>query len=151
MSIIRKNILSLETIILTSNLIVEVEFIESYEECVSIPSEGSDLPIADFIKRGLIFKIKRVLKNTTENTPPEIIQVPHENWRRSLTQHKEHHANGPSKSFTINTYETSVPSMKDAEILFLSRFQDTFNLISKNSFESLQAIKVIEGYISELL
>lgn len=149
MSIIRNNIVSLETIVTTSNVIVEVQCIKSYEESISIASEDSTRPIPDFIKKGLLFRIKRVLKNTTENTLPETIRVPDENWRRSLSQHKEHYANGPSKSFTVNTYETRVPSIKDADILFLSHFQDTFNLISKNSFESIQASNIIESYISE--
>ncbi len=148
MSIIRDRILTLETIVSTSNVIVEVEALEPYEESVSIPSADGKNPVPDFIKKGFIFRVKRVLKNTSNNSIPERIRVPNENWMRYFSQHKEHYANGPSKSFTVNTYQTKVSSMENSEILFLCRFQDSFHLTAKNSFESLEANQTIEQYIS---
>lgn len=147
MSIIREVVLTLETIVTTSNLIVEVEAIEPYKESVPVPADSKNNTVPDFIRSGFIFQIKSVLKNTTDNSVPAIIRVPNENWKRSLSQHKEHYANGPSKSFTVNTYHTEVPSMKDAGILFLSRFQNSFELTAKNSFESLASRKTIEEHI----
>ncbi len=147
MSIIREVVLTLETIVTTSNLIVEVEAIEPYKESVPVPADNKNNTVPDFIRSGFTFQIKSVLKNTTGNSVPAIIRVPNENWKRSLSQHKEHYANGPSKSFKVNTYHTEVPSMKDADILFLSHFKNSFELTAKNSFESLASRKTIEEHI----
>src|SRR6478735_11340380 len=137
MSIIREKVLSLSEIVSGSNLVVEVEAVRSYEENVPVESVKGSQPVPDFIKKGIVFRIKNVLKNTGEEMLPEFIHVPNENWRRSLSQYKEGYANGPSKSFAVNLYETSVSSMNDAEVLFLNRSQYVFSLTAKNSFESL--------------
>lgn len=147
MSIIQNVELTLQTIVSSSNLIVEVKSVEPYEEPIPIPSE-KNTPLPDFIKRGMIFWVKRILKNTSGNPIPEQIQVPNENWRRYLSQHKERYTNGPSKSFTVNKYDSKVSSMKDADILFLNYYSDNFNLTAQNAYESLDALKIIEEIIN---
>lgn len=148
MSIIRNIDVTLETIVSTSNLIVEVEAVESYEERIPIPSDNTNKALPDFIKKGLIFRVKRVLKNTSTDPIPDLIRVPNENWRRRFSQHKEQYANGASKSFTVNKYASSVSSINDADILFLNRHLDNFSLTAHSSYESLDSIKKIEKIIN---
>lgn len=76
-----------------------------------------------------------VLKNTARIEVPNKIQVPNENWRRSLSQHKEQYAGGPSKSYSVPAYATDVPSPQKASILFLQHFQGMFDLAAKDAFE----------------
>jgi hypothetical protein len=146
MSIIRSNNLTLEEIIASSNLVVEVEAVEPYEEHIPIAPD-SETPLPDFIKRGIVFRVKRILKNTSGDSIPTMIKVPNENWKRSLSQHKEQNANGPSKSFTYKKYASSVSIMSDAKILFLNHHRDDFSLTAHNAFESLDALKIIEEII----
>lgn len=148
MSIIRNNDLPLESIVSSSNLIVEVKTVEPYEERIPIISDKNKA-IPDFIKVGLIFRVKRILKNTSGNVIPELIKIPNENWRRYLSQHKEQYAGGPSKSFTINKYRSKVFSMSDANILFLNSYSGDFSLTAQNSFESLDSLAIIESIINQ--
>ena len=146
MSIIKHLEVTLNTLISESNLIVEVSYIEPFEEEVPIPDHSSAKP---FLKQGLVFQVKNILKNTEGYTVGSVIRVPYANWRRSFSQHKEFHANGPSKSFTVKNYNTSVPSMKDAEILFLHAFSTTYHLTAEQAFEWATMKKEIEDLITK--
>ena len=147
MSIIRSNEVSLSDIIKESNLIVEVKFVKPYKEEVPVVSrdpKASKEPIPPFIKKGCLFKVKGVLKNDGKIKVPDTIQVPDENWRRFLSQHKERYADGVSKSFTVNEYPTEVKKVEKASILFLYHFQDTYELVARDAFESSEAREKIE-------
>ena len=147
MSIIRDKQLSLETMVSESNLIVEVRCLDVFEEEIPVPSDDASNPIKPFIKKGLVFEVRNTLKNTSDHTIDQVIQVPHESWRRSFSQHKVRYANGPSKSFTVISYAADVPSFEEADILFLHAFQGTYQLVAKNAFERL----VKKEHIAELL
>lgn len=144
MSIIRHTEVTLNTLISESNLIMEVLYLEPFKEEVPIPDHPAAKP---FLKEGLVFQVKTILKNTENLTVDAFIRVPHENWRRSFSQHKEFHANGPSKSYGVKIYNTSVPSMKDAEILFLQAFHSTYDLVAEHAFEWADKKKQIEDLI----
>ncbi|MDF2454285.1 MAG: hypothetical protein K0R51_278 [Cytophagaceae bacterium] len=149
MSIIKDQEVSLPTIILQANLIVEVRCIDTFEEEVLVLSDDKKEGVKPFIKKGLVYQVTSILKNTTDH-PMAVdtrIRVPHENWRRSFSQHKEAYAGGPSKSFTVTSYTTEVPSMAEAGILFLHAFKDTYQLVSKNAFEQTIKKEQIEGLI----
>lgn len=139
MSIIENTYVGLADIVNEANLILAVEFVEAFTEDVVIKSVDPKLPPPPFKKKGFVFTVKAVLKNTAKITVPQTIRVPKEEWRRSLSQHKEKYANGPSKSYEVKQYETEVDSMKNADILFLHHFQGTFELEVKGSFESVEA------------
>jgi hypothetical protein len=143
MSIIRSSEVSLSNLIEESNLIVEVEFLKHYKEEVPIVNkyakESPPKPIPPFIKKGCVFRVKGVLKNEGKIKVPETIQVPDENWRRFLSQHKEEYAGGVSKSFTIYEYTTEVDKIENASILFLHHFQDTYELTARDAFEDSTA------------
>ena len=143
MSIIRSKEVSLSDVIGQSNLIVEVEFVKRYKEEVPIVNRDDKAspptPLPPFIKKGCVFKVKGVLKNEGKIKVPDTIQVPDENWRRFLSQHKERHAGGVSKSFTVDEYSTEVDAVEKASILFLYHFQDTFELVARDAFESNEA------------
>ncbi len=147
MSIIRDKEVSLATIVSDSNLIVEVECVDVFEEKVAIPSDDTKKPVAPFIKKGFIFHVKGTWKNTTGSPVDYMIRVPHENWKRFFSQYKEAHANGPSKSFSVNSYKTEVSSFKEAKVLFLHAFQGTYQLVAKNAFEQLNKKEEIEALI----
>ncbi|HEY5826288.1 MAG TPA: hypothetical protein VIT44_18085 [Cyclobacteriaceae bacterium] len=144
MSIIRYNELSISEMIEESTLIVEVELVGPFQEEVPIVNrdlkEGSAIP--PFIKKGHTFKVKNVLKNKGDQLP-EQINVPNENWRRSLSQHKEQHAGGPSKSFTVPEYKSDVKSIAKATVLFLNHFQGMYDLTAANAFENNAALEKI--------
>lgn len=147
MSIIRSKEVSLSDIVGQSNLIVEVEFVKHYQEEVPIVNRAAQaLPatVPPFIKKGCVFRIKGVLKNDGKIRVPETIQVPDENWRRFLSQHKEQYADGVSKSFTVDEYNTDVPDIENASILFLHHFQGTYELVARDAFESSEAREKIE-------
>lgn len=147
MSIIRSKEVSLSDIIAESNLIVEVEFVKPYKEEVPVASRDPKAPqtvIPPFVKKGCVFRIKNVLKNDGKIKVPDTIPVPDENWRRSLSQHKERYADGVSKSFTVNEYPTEVKSVQKASILFLYHFQDTYELVARDAFESSEAREKID-------
>lgn len=147
MSIIRSKEVSLSDIIKESNLIVEVEFVKPYKEEVPVVSRSGEAlatPVPPFIKKGCVFRVKGVLKNDGKIKVPDTIQVPDENWRRFLSQHKERYADGVSKSFTVNEYPTEVKSVEKASILFLYHFQDTYELVARDAFESSEAREKIE-------
>ncbi|MDB5257395.1 MAG: hypothetical protein JWM14_2090 [Chitinophagaceae bacterium] len=144
MSIIRHVVVTLITLISESNLIVEVRYVEPYEEEVPIPDHPSAKP---FLKQGLVFQVKDILKNSEDYAIGTTIRVPHADWKRSFSQHKEFHANGPSKSYSVKTYNSSVPSMKDAEILFLQAFHTSYDLAAEHAFEWADRRKQIEDLI----
>ena len=147
MSIIRSTEISLSELVKESNLILHVKFIEVFKETVPIidRSKGQiDKPIPPFIKKGSVFQVLGVLKNTARITVPEKIYVPEEKWRRSLSQHKEAHSGAKSKSYNVPTYATEVSSMQKAAILFLHHFQGMFDLTARDSFEDTAAQEKIK-------
>jgi hypothetical protein len=147
MSIIRSTEISLSELVKESNLILQVKFIESFKETVPVTDRSqsqTDKPIPPFIKKGCVFKVLGVLKNTARIVVPEKIQVPNENWRRSLSQHKEEHTGGKSKSYNVPTYVTEVSSMQKAAILFLHHFQGMYDLTARDSFEDTSAEEKIK-------
>lgn len=150
MSIIRSSEISLSELVEESNLIVQVKFIELFKETVPVidRSKGeTDKLIPPFIKQGCVFQVLGVIKNTARVIVPEKIHVPNENWHRSLSQHKETHAGGKSKSYNVPTYRTEVPSMKKAAILFLHHFQGMYDLAAKDAFEDATAEEKIKMLI----
>jgi len=146
-SIIKHQEVTLDTLVSASNLIVEVCYVEPFEEEVPIPDHSSAKP---FLKQGLVFQVKNILKNTEGHSIESVIRVPHANWKHSFSQHKEFHANGPSKSYTVRKYNTTVPSMKDAEVLFLHAFSSTYDLVAEQAFEWAEKKKQIEDLIERL-
>lgn len=152
MSKIQYREMSLSEVIEDSNLVVEVEFIEPYQEEVSVAlknaSGAATATFPPFIKSGNIFEVKKVLKNDTKMKIPDTIKVPNENWRRSLSQHKEKHLNAPSKSFTVPEYITSLKSASKASVLFLNYFQDMYELTARNAFEDKAAFEKVEMLIA---
>ena len=152
MSIIRSTEISLSELVEESNLIVKVKFVELYKENVPVVDKSNGQPdpsVPPFIKKGCVFQVLSVLKNTARIEVPEKIQVPNENWRRSLSQHKEKHAGGQSKSYNVPTYITDVSSIKKASIIFLHHFQGMFDLTAKNAFESTAAEEKIKILLEE--
>lgn len=142
MSTIRSSEISLSELVKESNLIVKVRFIELFKESISLIDKlkaERDKPIPPFVKKGCVFQVSAVLKNTARIEVPEKIQVPDENWRRSLNQYKEKHTGGSSKSYNVPAYVTEVSSPKNASILFLQHFQGMFDLAAKDAFENAGA------------
>jgi hypothetical protein len=131
----------LDQVVKESNLIVQVECLAPFTEEITV--KGID-PNPPFIKSGFDFKVKNVLKNTGKINVPPVIRVPNENWRRSLADYKHIYGDGPSKSYEIKEYETDVPNIKKADILFLHQFQDSFELEVRDAFESMDAIEQIK-------
>jgi hypothetical protein len=151
-SIIKSIEISLSELVKESNLILQVKFIESFKESVSITDRSeqkTEKVIPPFIKRGAVFHVLGVLKNTARVIVPEKIQVPNENWHRSLNQHKEAHAGGKSKSYNVPTYNTEVPSLQKAAILFLHHFQGMYDLAAKDSFEDKGAEEKIRMLLED--
>jgi hypothetical protein len=144
MSRITYSPVGLSEIVKDSNLIVEVQFVDSFSEEIPVENKESDAPIPPFIRVGTIFNVLAVLKNTTESEIPKTIRVPNENWRRHRAEHKEQYANGPSKSYHIKKYTTEVPSLKEADLLFLHYFQGTYELITKDAYESRAAREKVD-------
>jgi len=143
MSIIRSLEVSLSTLIGQSNLIVEVEFVKRYREKVPVVNksakESPPWPVPPFIKKGCIFKVIHVLKNESRTEVPDTIQVPDENWRRFLSEHKEQYTGGASKSFVVQEYLTEVDKIEKASILFLDHFQGMYELTAQGAFENASA------------
>jgi hypothetical protein len=136
-----KNIpLELSEVVKESNLIVEVECIEPFTEEVVV--KGVD-PNPPFIKKGFVFKVKQILKNSGKIEVPPTIRVPNEGWRRLLSQYKEKHSDGVSKSYEVKFYDSEVSTIKKADVLFLHQFQNTFELEARDSFESSEAMEKI--------
>jgi hypothetical protein len=152
MSKIQYREMSLSEVIEDSNLVVEVKFIESYQEEVSVALKNASGATTEtfppFIKRGNTFEVKKVLKNDTKIKIPDTIKVPDENWRRSLSQHKEKHLNAPSKSYTVPEYITPLKSSSKASVLFLNYFQDMYELTARNAFEDKAALEKVEMLIA---
>jgi hypothetical protein len=145
MSIIQHTPISLTDVIKDSNLIVEVQCTGPFTEEIPVKDRNGKTSAPPFIKKGFMFNVTKVLKNTTAaKVIPETIQVPDENWRRFLSQHNEQYAGSPSKSYNVREYETEVPSPKEAKILFLSYFQDMYDFTAQDSFESMAALEKIE-------
>jgi hypothetical protein len=142
MSIIRSTEISLSDLVTESNLILKVKFVALFKESLPVIDKSKDQTsqtIPPFMKQGVIFKVLGILKNTARIEIPEKIQVPNENWRRSLNQHKEKHADGPGKLYNVPVYITEVSSLRKASIIFLHHFQGMFDLAAKNAFENLDA------------
>jgi hypothetical protein len=148
MSIIRQIQIALSDIIKESNLVLEVRCIEPYTEELAVNDSNSGALVKPFIKHGYTFSVINVLKNTAAIEVPSVIRVPKEEWRRFLSQHKEHYANGPGKSYGVKQYLTGVDSMKKADILFLDHFQGVYELTAQDAFESVAAREVIEKLIA---
>lgn len=143
--------MSLSEVIEDSNLVVEVKFIELYQEEVSITNKRATTgqeKFPPFIKKGEVFKVIRVLKNTGKIKVPEIIRVPNENWRRFLGQHKEQHLQAPSKSYTVPEYVSTLKTTAKAAVLFLNHFQDMYEFAARNSWESKAELEKVEMLIS---
>ena len=148
MSIIKNIIVELSDIVEEANLILEVAFMEPFIEEVAVKSADPNVPVAPFKKKGIAFTVKNVLKNKGNITLPKTIRVPNEDWRRSLSQYKEVHAGGPTKSYTVKCYKTGLASMKNADIIFLHHFQGSFELEVKGSFESAAELEKITMLIA---
>lgn len=148
MSRIENITVELSDIVEEANLILAVEFVETFIEELAVKGVDPNVPAPPFKKKGHVFTIKNVLKNKDNIALPKTIRVPSEEWRRSLSQHKAAHAGGPNKSFTVKRYQTEVASMKDAEIIFLHHFQGLFELEVKGSFESAAALEKITMLIA---
>jgi hypothetical protein len=145
MSIIKHSPINLSEVVKESNLIVQVKCLKPFTEEVQTNQKNATSTFPPFIKKGFVFSVQKILKNTTGNNAiPELIKVPDENWRRFMSQHLEHHANGPSRSYHVREYETEVSSIKHATILFLNYFQNMFDLTAKDSFESVASLEKIE-------
>src|SRR4051812_8757538 len=128
--------LSLSEVIEESNLIVEVVFIATSQEEVPIKgSAGQSTSAPPFIKKTNVFDVKSILKNAGEIKVPAQLIIPDQQWRSALSKHKEKYAGGPKKLFPVIEYKTQVKSIKQATLLFLHQFQNTFELTAKNSFE----------------
>jgi hypothetical protein len=148
MSIIRSIEVSISQLVEQSNLIVEVEFVKRFKEEVPIVDkslkDSPPKPIRPFVKKGCVFRVRGILKNDGKIKVPEVIQVPDENWRRFLSQHKEEYAGGVSKSFTVQEYITGVDKIEKASVLFLQYFQDNYELAARGAFEDDTAREKIE-------
>ncbi len=144
----RNTPVSLSEVIKESNLVVEVQCVETFKEEVAIKTRESNKIAPPFMKKGFVFIIKSIFKNTTGlKSLPESIQVPEENWRRAMSEHTERYADGPGRSYNILEYETPLSSMKKASFLFLQHFQGMFDLSAKGAFESIDAREKIEMII----
>lgn len=144
---VRYNELSISEVIEESTLIVEVELVGPFEEEIPIVNRDSKVdsvkPIPPFIKKGYTFRIQTVHKNTGEGKLPETINVPNENWRRALNQHKERYAGAASKSYAVPEYKSDVKSIAKATVLFLNHFQGMYDLTAVNAFENKAALEKI--------
>lgn len=143
MSKIPSRELSLSEVIEESNLVVEVDFIERFEEEVMVVNRDSKNTspetVPPFLKKGYVFKIRNILKNSGDIKVPEKINVPEEDWRRGLSKHKEQYMKSPAKSYTVTKYNSEVKTITKAFILFLHHFQGMYELTAKNAFESKAA------------
>jgi hypothetical protein len=145
---IRTTPIGLAELIKESNLIVEVQHVEAFKEELPVKTKDTSKASPPFIKKGFVFKIKSTLKNATGlKQLPDTIAVPEENWRRSLSEHTERFADGPSRSYNILEYETPT-TLKKASFLFLQHFQGMFDLSGKGAFEGSEAREKIEMLIS---
>lgn len=143
--------MSLSEVIEESNLVVEVKFIELFQEEVPIAHKDSNVAsgkFPPFIKKGDVFKVIRVLKNTGKVKVPETIRVPNENWRRFLGQHKELHLQAPAKSYTVPEYVSTLKTAAKASVLFLNHFQDRYEFTARNSWEGKAELEKIEMLIA---
>jgi hypothetical protein len=150
MSIMRNIPTDLNDLVTEANLIVEVKGLDAFSEDITIKNSDATRTIPPFKKTGFSFQVKSVLKNSGGIVVPDIIRVSAENWRRSLSKHKERYADGPSKSYDIKTYDTAVTSVKHADILFLHHFMSTFELVVKDSYESKEAFEKVTMLIAAL-
>ncbi len=147
MGIIKSSEVSLSELVEDANLIVKVKFLKPFEESLPVvdrSNEQKDKALPPFIKKGCVFNVTEILKNTARIEVPAKILVPNENWRRSMSKHKEQHAGGIGKSFNVATYKTEVSSLRKADILFLQHFQGMFDLAARDAFESVEAADKIK-------
>lgn len=150
MSKIEYREMSLSEVIEDSNLVVEVKFIELFQEEVPIAHKDSTVAsgkFPPFIKKGDVFNVIRVLKNTGKIKVPETIRVPNENWRRFLGQHKEQHLQAPSKSYSVPEYVSTLKTAAKASVLFLNHFQDMYEFTARNSWEGKAELEKVEMLI----
>jgi hypothetical protein len=145
---IKYNELSLSEVIEESNLILEVEFLEVYKEEIPITKADSAITSASeivppFIKKSNVFTVTKILKNSGGIKVPERIEVPEEDWRRSLSKHKEKYLKAPAKSYTVSEYRSKVKSISKASLLFLHHFQNLYELTARNAFEDERALDKI--------
>jgi hypothetical protein len=140
---------SLTDIIEESNLIVEVQYVGDFTDEIVVKDAASKKPVPPFIKSGYVFRVTHILKNDTNTQIPQTIQVPDENWRRSLSQHKAAHAGGPDKSFTVKEYDTEAASLQEATVLFLHHFQGMFELSAKGSYETDDIMGKLEPLLKQ--
>jgi hypothetical protein len=146
MSVIQSQKISLTEVIEDSNIIIEVGWIKSYSEEITISLKGSTIAskaFPPFIKKGNVFLVRNILKNTSGVKLPESINVPDENWRRSLGQHKEKYLKGTGKSYTVKEYPTNVKRISGAALLFLHHFQDMYELTARDSFDDKTVIEKV--------
>ncbi len=143
MSVVKYIPVELSDIVTTADLILAVDCVEPFTEDVSVKSADPKTPAPPFKKKGFIFRVKGILKNSEKINVPPTIQVPNEDWRRSLSQHKQKYADGVSKSYDVKKYATEVRSIKNANIIFLHHFQGTYELEVKGAFESNEALEKI--------
>jgi hypothetical protein len=149
---IRSTELGLSELVEESNLIVEVQYLLPSEEVILVNNIDPSLkkPAPPFIKKGYVFKIKDVYKNTGKITIPDTIDVPDETWRRSLNKYKVKYAGGRDKLFTVNEYVTEVKKIEKALVLFLHHFQGTYELTAAGAYEGIEGrekVKVLLGLV----
>ena len=144
MSRIKFEIVELADLVKQARLILAVEYLKPFSDDVMVQRIGSDVPVPPFRKTGSVLRVKATLKNSDSIDLPETIHVPVEGWRRALSQHKERHAGGPSKSYTVKQYKTDLASMNDAGIVFLRDFQGSFELEAMGAFTSITALDQIK-------
>ncbi len=139
MSILKNTEVELSDLVRDCNLILEVEYREPFVEEIAIKSMDTKVSAPPFKKQGFVFTVTNVLKNTDNINIPQAIRVPKEDWRRSLSQHKALYTGAPNKSYGVKQYKSEVKSMRNATILFLHHFLNSFELEGKNTFESVEA------------
>src|SRR6187402_1158599 len=118
MSIIKNIEVELSDLVKDSNVILEVAYVEPFVEEIAVKSMDPKASPPPFKKQGAVFTVINVLKNADKIEIPQTIRVPKEEWRRSLSQHKERYAGGVSKSYGVKEYKTEVKSIRNAAILF---------------------------------
>ncbi|MEO7988943.1 MAG: hypothetical protein ABI663_05335 [Chryseolinea sp.] len=139
MGIIKNIEVELSDLVRDCNLILEVEFRDVFVEEIAIKSMNPEVSPPPFKKQGFIFTVTNVLKNADKIIIPQTIRIPKEDWRRSLNQHKELYTSVPNKSYAVKQYKSEVKSMRNATILFLHHFLNSFELEGKSTFESIEA------------
>jgi hypothetical protein len=139
MSIVKNIEVELSDLVKNCNLILEVEFRDVFIEEIPIKSTNPKESPPPFKKQGFVFTVTNVLKNADKIDIPQTIRIPKEDWRRSLSQHKELYTSMPNKTYAVKQYKSGVKSMRNATILFLHHFLNSFELEGKSTYESVEA------------